>query len=163
MAKSKVTKTGDWKKVAKIIGSLQKTFEKVRRAHLTWISEEAVTIIKDHINAQDLSWEALSPAYKKAKEAGGFDTDIYKKTGRFAESIVGELVGRDSVFIGIKHGARGSNGEDLANIATILEYGAQGANIPARPLWLPSMGEVLELWDKNPPPAADVKKELDGK
>lgn len=157
--KSGVNKIGDWGKVTKIVSSLKKTFEKVRLRHLTWIKDEAVSIIKAHIDAQDLNWEALSNEYRKAKQKEGFDGDIYKRTGRFIESIEGRLVDRESVFVGIKNGARSQDGEDLAMIAAVLEYGSRGKNIPARPLWEPSMEEVLELWENNPP-ANDVKKEL---
>jgi hypothetical protein len=158
--KNGVKMVGAWKKATKVAAMLKKTFEAVRRRHLEWIRDEGVRIVTDHINAADLNWEPLSDSYKKQKAKDGKDTQIYKATGRLIESINGVLVGKDSVFVGIRNGARSETGEDLVMIATVLEYGARGKNIPARPLWLPSMDEVLTLWEETPP-AEQVKKELD--
>lgn len=101
------------------------------------------------------SWEALTPAHKNWKKKQGFSEAIYTMTGTYMNNIASvydpvSMTLEVGVFRGIMHasvastsGATGIKSTELAEIASVLEYGYAALRIPARPLWRPLL-EVEE-------------------
>ena len=151
------TRFGDWRKVQVLIGKLSKTFKEAQIEALTKVGLFAESRAKKHISSQDLGWKPLKPETKRNKQRDGYSTSILVHTSAYFQSITSWRKG-DTVYVGVKKVARGKEGENIANIAKIHEYGAPKNNIPARPLWRPVLKESVQWLNKNSPEKLVIKK-----
>lgn len=142
--------TGEWEKALMVVKKLEKIIRKginkgtITNAHL--IEARAVK----HIQNQDLRWKKLDPAYKRWKEKNRLSTDKLIATGTLMNSItVQVLKDGQEAFVGVLRKARGKNGEQLANIAAVHEFGSVRRKIPARPLFKPTFRESRKDMLKN--------------
>ena len=124
-------------------GGIKKSLEK----SLKQVGLKGEQIAIKHLQAQDLGWKPLSAAYKKRKEKQGHSNKILIRTGTLMQNIKSEVVSKHEVFVGVNRQAKDAEGNSIADIATIMEYGSVAMNIPARPLWKPTHDELLE-WIK---------------
>jgi hypothetical protein len=105
---------------------------------------KAEGIAKKHINRQDLGWRPLDPATLAQKIRAGHSENILVATSSYFQSITSWVFGGQTALAGVKRSARNEDGELLANIAAVQEFGSESAGIPARPLWKPTYEETME-------------------
>lgn len=181
------TKTGDWAKASKVFKDLERKGKVAARKTLMQVGLKGEQIVVDHLQKQDLGWQALSPRYrlekmkttskKVRKTKKGLDDKRYKK-GNVSEKILIRTstyfssittFTKDSIaYVGVPKGKVYESAEgkriEIANIAAVHEFGSAARNIPARPLFKPSR-EELKRWCSNNPQLAgafikDINDEL---
>lgn len=91
----------------------------------------------------DYKWKELDKAYLFRKGADGYSTKTLIRTSTMVQSISSQSI-YPKVFIGVKRGVAQEDGQDVANIAAIMEFGSQKRNIPARKFIAP-VGEDLQM------------------
>ena len=101
--------------------------------------------VLDHMDAQDLGWEALSPEYAKRKEAKGLSPDILRASNTMYSNITTHQSDDFTGAVGVKRGVKTKDGEDVTDVAIIHEQpDNDGKKIPARKLWEPTFREMEE-------------------
>lgn len=81
---------------------------------------------------------------KKVREGGSEKTLV--DTSTYLQSITSEVDRTKMIaYAGVKRTKKYSNGENVANIAEIHEYGSKARNIPARPVWRP-VSKSVQKW-----------------
>lgn len=133
-------KVGDWKKVEMLIGNLAKEMENARQVSLKRWALKAEALAKQHMSKQDLGWTALAPKTLAAKVRKKQSTLILIATSDYFQAITSWV--KDNIaYAGVKKEAKNEDGDLVADIARIHEFGA--GNTPARPLWTPAFEETL--------------------
>lgn len=112
------------------------------------LSLKGESIMKKWIVSQPSSWPALSESYKSRKQREGKSTKALIRTSSMLQSIKGYTQQR-AALIGIKRNATNEDGEVLANIALIHEYGSEARNIPARPFMDPTYRHLIREIQQN--------------
>lgn len=113
--------------------------------------------VKRHLRNQDLGWKELSPAYSKRKRRTGAGKGGGRRlsektliaTGTLLRSITSEMTGINEGAVGVLRSSRYTDGERIANIAAVHEYGSRDGRIPARPLWDPTAKETSDDCRRN--------------
>lgn len=144
-------RVGDWKKVTKLISNLQKDLESAQSISLKRFSVKAEAIAVTHISKQDLNWKSLKASTISSKIRKGYSENILVASGLYFQSITGYVI-KDTVYVGVKRNIKTKDGVSLTNIAEVHEFGSRSGRIPARPLWRPTMQEVLKWHIKNNDP-----------
>ena len=144
-------KTGDWKAATLLAMNLKKDLKAAQEMSLKRFAVKGEAIAIGHIENQDLNWEQLDPKYKAAKERQGYSDKIYVRTSTYFQNIT-SWVTDGKALVGVKRTVKNEDGESVANIAKILEYGSKARNLKARPLWRPSWKETRDIWYKNDTP-----------
>ena len=144
MAKKSYHKVGDWRKVTASTKMLKREMEIARMMSLKRFGLKAEAIAKGHISRQDLGWAPLDPKYLAKKIKKGLSNNILIATSSYFQSITSYVI-LDTAYIGVKKQIRHDDGSFIADIAKLHEYGSDTAGIPARPLWKPTLNEVL-IW-----------------
>ena len=103
---------------------------------------KAERIAKLHISKQDLNWRALKPKYKASKIMAKLSQNILVATSSYFGSIT-SYVEDETAYAGVKKEAKNKEGDVLADIAKVHEYGSETMQIPARPLWKPTFEETI--------------------
>lgn len=147
-----IRRFGDWQKVQNLVSNLNKIFQNAQKNALERITEEAKRRLIAHLNDQDLSWQPLSVAYKSQKERKGLASQMLIARGDLKNAIK-TIVNNDTSnclgFVGIRSGAKNTDGKSLEIIAATHEYGSITRNIPARKLWQPTNDEMKEWLNKS--------------
>jgi phage gpG-like protein len=152
-----VERFGDWDKVkAKLNGSLGvKLAMALRQATL----RNALLLVRE-IQKGIKSQAPGGVAFVKLSESTieqrkGHSTKALIDTGFLINSITQKIMG-DAAFVGLLRTSISKDGESMANIGAIMEYGAtishpSGATIiiPARPFLHPVMAQYREQIQKN--------------
>lgn len=138
-----VEEVGDWAKVANLVANMQKELEAAREMSLKRWGLKAERVAKLHISTQDLGWKALDPKYLATKVRKGLSENILVATSSYFQSIT-SYVDKETVYAGVKKDVKNKDGEVIADIAKLHEYGSDGGKLPARPLWRPTYEEVIE-------------------
>ena len=143
MSDFSLQKDSGWKSTEKVLTSLKKNMYSEIKKYVQEVGDEAVQIIRRHIEMQDLGWTPLSPVTVQKKRS----SDAWVETGTLKESvktIVEKDDGKDfSLFVGVPRNGYNADGTSLADIAYYLEYGT--VHIPARPLIRPTTEEVQQI------------------
>lgn len=130
------TPFGDWDRARIMVKAMPAT---IRRS-MMYGQEKAVRklakIVKAHISSQDLSVFSQYPK-KKISEHGSNRLLIDSAT--YWESI-NVWQSQYTFYVGVKAGLIEPNGNEIAKVASWLETGTR--NIPARPVWGPSIEEM---------------------
>ena len=131
---------GNWDGVIKFFDKMGIEMKK-KIVKAQWDSMKNLkNIVIGHILAQDLNWEKLSPRTERRKKKN--KSLIYIDTELYLNSIKIWKKG-NTTFVGVKKGIvykRNSGRVSLERVAIWMEYGTK--NMPARPLWTPSIEEV---------------------
>lgn len=145
-----VERTGDWKKVKKMLQSSR--FDKVSKALQQATHKAAVLLVKEikkGVIAQAPGGKAFTPLAESTVDKKGSSKALID-TGFLVNSIT-QLLQGDQAFIGLLKTAVNDEGENMANIGAVMEYGAtikhpNGAVIviPARPF----LGPVYEAFEE---------------
>jgi hypothetical protein len=125
--------------VARLLRDFANNIENIAVEPLRQIGMEGERLAKEHMVNQDLGWTPLNADYLKRK------TTPVKGKRRKSEKIliasssylqaITSVATRKQVFVGVLRGVRNDEGQEIANIARIHEYGSTKRKIPARPLW----------------------------
>lgn len=136
-------KTGDWQKLGNVVSNLSRLAVESRNESLKNWALKSEGVAKGHIANQDLGWKPLTIQTKSRKIRKGYSDKILVATSTYFQSIT-SFVQDKRAFAGVKRGVMSSDGkEELVNIAPVHEFGSESQNIPARPLWQPTMKEVI--------------------
>jgi len=138
--------TGDWKAVEALIKVLKNEAEIASNQALAQAGLKAEAIAKTHISKQDLNWTPLKASTVAAKVKKGQSENILVATSTYFQSITSWHT-KGKAYVGIKKQVVEEDGSLVADIARTLEYGSVTRNIPERPLWQPTMAEVIK-WMK---------------
>lgn len=147
MSGFKATKFGNWAGAMKLVSGLSGSIDNSLQKSLKQVGLKGESVVIKHIQAQDLGWKPLSIAYKRRKERQGYSNKILIRTSTLLQNIKSDVVSKSEVFVGVNRQVRDAEGNSVADIATIMEYGSIAKNIPARPLWRPTHKELME-WIK---------------
>lgn len=141
---------GDWEKVTALISNLQEEMVKAQITCLKHWGLKAEALAKKHIQDQDLPWAPLKPATLSEKIRKGYSENILVATSSYFQAITSWVdTDKMSATAGVKKTAQGKNGEQLADVAAVHEFGSQTAKIPARPLWQPTFEETMRWFEKS--------------
>lgn len=134
MAVFESKKTGDWKKVEAMMKGLTTRIDSAQKTMLAQLALKAEAMAVERIKSQPSEWKPLSPAYYEWKVARGFSNKTLIKTSSMMQAITSGVAGKVG-FAGVAKNARDKEGNIIANIAAVHEYGSVKRNIPARPVW----------------------------
>lgn len=146
-----VRRTGDWAGVTRLIGGLSKDLKDARRISLMRFAAKAEREAKMHMSLQDLPWEPLKAETLAAKARKGQSNLILMATSDYFQAIT-SWVDTDTAYAGVKKDVTDDEGEEIVNIAAVLEFGSDAAGIPARPLWQPVFEDTMKHWAEHDRP-----------
>ncbi|WP_291726174.1 hypothetical protein [Bernardetia sp.] len=169
-----VRKFGDFGKVNKVFENLNQNLIKAEKNILARIASKAEQLAVDRIKSQPSEWKRLSPAYLKRKLGGSWgrirkdgkrdrrfknrSEKILISSSTYINSITSNVSNSLVAYAGVPKNAKYDNGESVAKIAAIHEYGSTKRNIPARPVWLPVKNQVRNYILTSP----EIPKEMKG-
>lgn len=130
------------------LGAALKRVDKVVATTAKEAAFKLEAIIVQHIQDQDLPWKALDDAYKKRKKREGFSELIWVRTGTALETVRVFEIDSQSYFVGWVRGTESADGEDMVNIAAVMEFGPDDDPGRARPVVEPSVEELAEWFEK---------------
>lgn len=148
-------KIGKWKQVFKVVKNLKKEADKAQTESLQRFGLFAEGRAKLHMSNQDLSWQPLKASTLKYKKGD----KILIETSAYFQSIT-SWVNKNTVYAGVSRKAKNGKGEEIANIAAVHEFGSKSRNIPARPLWKPTLKESVNWHFKSNTPEKILIKNL---
>lgn len=150
---------GNWAKALMSTKKVGKLMLKHQQKFLDETAEKGLELLQGHINNGDLPWRPLSPRYVEQKQNQGYQQEIYIRSRKFYDSLTIKNIEKSGRFIGIPNGIQTDEGERMVDIAKIHEFGALSVGIFERPLFRPTMEELV-TWAKNQKPAKKVLDEL---
>jgi hypothetical protein len=137
-------RVGDWKKAQNIIGALSHEMVEARNILLKRFGLYAEGQAKKHMSAQDLGWKPLKAETIKRKIRRGESENILIATSDYFQAITSwQDESKGEVYIGVTKEKKNSEGEVIADIAAIHEFGLGG--MPKRELWHPVFKES-KVW-----------------
>ncbi len=155
-----IKKVGNWSKVALVIGNLANEMKLAQELSLKRWGLKAEGLAKKHITAQDLGWQKLDPKTIAEKIRKGYSENILIATSSYFQSIT-SWTDKNVALAGVKKGVTNQDGEEIANIAAVHEFGGRDGNMPARPLWQPVFKETMEWFvTSDSTPDAIFKKNI---
>lgn len=143
-----IEQTGDWRAVEALIRAIKTEAFIATQQSMSRVGLKAEAIAKTHMSKQDLGWKPLSPKYLASKVRRGLSDNTLIATSTYFQSITSWNNGQ-KVFVGVKKQAVSEDGELLADIAKVHEFGSVTRSIPARPLWQPTLTEALDWLSKD--------------
>lgn len=155
-------KIGDWDRVHRLTNSLTKEMLVAQKLSLIRFGLKAEALAKTHMSKQDLNWTPLSVKYlarKVRSQSPRLSENILVATGSYFSAIT-TYVKRDTVYAGVRKEAKDKDGNNIANIAAVHEYGSRTGHIPKRPLWKPTFREVVAWHVKENRPEFHLIKAL---
>lgn len=141
-------KFGDWDIMVKMARNLPQDVEQANRISLQQIALKAESLAVKFIRDQSLNWKPLSKKYMDKKAREGLSNKIYVATSTMFQNIT-SYADTQVAFAGVNRKAKYANGESVANIAKILEYGSIGRNIPPRKLWRVVYADMIKFIRKD--------------
>lgn len=148
MAKNGIELTGDWKGATLTLKNLNNSIRSSGRQALKKAGLYAEGQAKRHLSAQDLPWRPLKPETVAQNIRKGESTNILTATSTYFQNIT-SFVSGDVAFAGVRRTVKTRDGDILADIARVLEYGSRIRNIEARPLWKPVRNETKIYLKRN--------------
>lgn len=143
-------KVGDWDKVGLLLANLAKEMEIARQLSLQRWGLKAEQIATKHISSQDLGWKPLDPKYLADKVRKGLSENILVATSDYFQAIQSWVDKKTATaYAGVKKQVLNSEGEVIADIAAVHEFGSKSGKIPARPLWQPTFKETVDWFWKS--------------
>jgi len=137
-----IKKTGNWGDATRMINNIKPDIQSANEIALKQIGLKGEGYVVKIIQSQPAEWQALSKSYKRYKSLHGYSSLMLKRTGDMFMRIT-SLADKKQVFIGLKREAINRDGESLANIAAIMEFGSIKRNIPARPFLMPAHKQLV--------------------
>lgn len=149
-----IRRTGNWRGIGALIDNLEKECKIAVDTSLKRFALKAEGTAKKHLRDQDLNWKPLKPATLAAKLREGYSEKTLIRTSSYFQSITSWVdKTKDVAYIGVKKEVKEPEGRYIHLIARVHEFGSMSGNIPARPLWQPTLEETIEWHKKNNNPA----------
>lgn len=120
------------------VNNLKNEVEENNKVVLKQIGLLCERAVVKFIARQPSGWAPLKPSYLDRKIKEGYSALTLRRTGTMINAIT-SVEKYPEVFIGVKRGVKYNSGQDVANIAAIMEFGSAKQNIPARPFLYPVM------------------------
>lgn len=142
-----IQKTGDWEAFERLQKQLNTEIKKAVKQAQMQVGLKVVSIVKHHLQAQDLAWVPLNKEYLERKVKKGYSEKTLIKTSTMFQAInstTKSIGGKQVVFAGILRAKVDPKGNIIANIAALHEYGSKSRVVPERPLWRPSLGQTVQ-------------------
>jgi len=127
-------KFGDWDIAVSTSSEMSATIDRSLRGTLRFVALKAERMAVKFVEDQSLQWEPLSRQYMDRKAREGLSNKILIATSTYFQSITSKAEGFVAVA-GVFKQVKTKDGESVANIAQVLEFGSIARNIPPRPLW----------------------------
>lgn len=150
-----IEKVGDWVNARAFTRELKKSMTEELQIALAQIGLDGVREMKKYITEQKGKWKPLNRRYFYRKWLLGLSTNTLVASSTMVQSITSQ-VNYLTVWIGIKRGKAhppnepgGKAGEDVANIAAVMEFGSKKRKIPARPYMQPTLEIMKAKLDDN--------------
>ncbi len=141
---------GDWDLALQLTKNLKDEMEDAAAKGMKIIGLQAEKIAKMHISRQDLNWKPLNEEYKERKKKQGYSTNILVRTSTYFQNIT-TYTTKTTTFAGVRRAVTDDDGNEIANLAAVHEFGSAKAGIDKRPLWTPTFVEVKEWIKKEKP------------
>lgn len=139
-----IKKFGDWEKARKLSNGLGDEISHANKVALMQVGLQTERMVVKYIQSQPKEWPSLDPKYLRYKERKGYSNLMLRKTGTYINSIRSYVEDANSlVFVGVKKEIQNEDGEVLANIGAVMEYGSEKRNVKARPHFGPIRTEML--------------------
>lgn len=148
MAKQGMHKFGDWDLVRNMSQRMPGIIDRSTKQTLMQITLKAESMAAKFVASQSLSWQPLSKKYLDRKRRKGLSNKILIATSTYFQSITSQVKGNVG-FAGVLKQVRGDDGEVVADIAKIHEFGSIGRNIPPRRLWFVVFKHMRQFLIKN--------------
>lgn len=144
----KASKIGNWDTVTRMVRGLEADMLQASHSCLTKWCLKAEATAKLHMSAQDLNWTPLNPDYLQDKIRQGLSENTLIATSDYFQAITSYVSpmargNNPTGWAGVKKAVLNADGEVIADIAKVHEYGSRVRNIPARPLWQPTYAETV--------------------
>ena len=139
---SSFKKVGKWDVAGLLTRNLKRDVTEEMEVALKQIGLEGEGELKKYIVGQKGDWKELSEKYKKYKAKKGLSNKTLMASTTMLQSIT-SVAAYPKVFVGVKRGKKEKNGEDVANIAAVMEYGSDKINVPARP-YLQPVSDIMQ-------------------
>jgi len=137
-----IKRTGNWNGARRLTQNLQKEIVLANTTTLRQIGLKTERLIIKWIERQPSSWPPLSDKYKRYKSKKGYSNLMLRRTGDMINRITSYAT-PEMVFIGVKKNVKYKNGEEIANVAAVMEFGSKKRNIPLRPFLSPAHSVML--------------------
>lgn len=131
MADSGMKKVGRWDIAGFMTGSLNKDIIASNTIVLKQIGLELEGTIVKRILSQPSEWPALNPEYLKRKVKEGKSNQMLIATSSMLNAITSNVT-YPFVVAGVKRGVFNEEGEMVAEIAAIMNFGSEARNIEPR-------------------------------
>lgn len=161
MAVRKATwkKTGEWNKVLRISRNMEATIRRSLPQTMMKVTLKAERMAVKFMSDQNLPWEKLSTQYLNRKARQGLSNKILIATSSYFQSITSKVEGFDG-YTGVFKQVKNKEGQEVADIAMIHEYGSIKRNIPPRRLWSVVLNDVHDWLAKTKPFAIDAINQI---
>jgi len=137
---------GNWGKVGMMVqGMSRRSYKAFFEHEIRAMVKAYLRRVKKHISAQDLSWVPLaeSTVLRKGDTKAWIDSGYFKRNLKMTEKRVGIM--SKNFFVGaLQDDIHKPSGLPMSVLAYMLEYGYR--NIPARPLFGPSLERLIQWW-----------------
>jgi len=143
----KATKTGNWGGVTNIISNSTGDMNQLINITAKQIGLKTESLIVKRIKSQPSIWQPLSEKYlarKRNAKPTSYSNLTLIKTGTMIGSITSSYQNM-KIYAGVKKTATYADGERVANIAAVHEYGSKARNIPARQVYRPVAAQMKRL------------------
>jgi hypothetical protein len=133
---SSMQKFGDWDLVLNLANNMSADVRNANKIVLAQLALRAEAMAVKFIRDQSLPWRKLSAQYLARKQRAGLSYKIYVATSQLFQNITSTVDSQATKsFAGIFRKVKNKEGQYVADIAKILEYGSIKRNIPPRKLW----------------------------
>ena len=145
--KNKFVKFGDWDTALRVSNNMSTVVKSSLVETMGKVTVKAERMAVKHISDQDLHWKKLSDSYLKRKKKKGLSEKTLIATSTYFQSITSKVEGFNG-YTGVFKQVKNKEGDELANIAMVLEYGSIKRNIPPRRLWSVVFSDTYK-WVRN--------------
>lgn len=152
-------KFGDWELVMRMARNMPDDIRRSNRIVLAQLGSRAEAMAVKFVQRQNLPWKKLSEQYLARKERQGLSTKILIATSTYFQAITSKAWD-DHSFAGVFRKQKEKNGEYVADIARIHEYGSIKRGIPPRRLWKVVYRDMRQFLIKEKMFAASAIREM---
>ena len=132
-----VKKIGNWGAARRMVFGTKRDILSANEIALRQIGLKGERMVVKYIQSQPSTWPELGDKYRKWKSKHGFSNLMLMRTKDMFNRIT-SFSTKEEVFIGLRREALNREGESLANIAAVHEFGSKKRGIPARPFLMPT-------------------------
>jgi len=135
---------GDWELANSTLSTLNIRTKRGIQISLEQITLKAEKMAVKFLSDQSLKWEPLTKRYVAKKQREGLSNKILIATSSYFQAITSQVEGNVG-FAGVQRKEKNKEGQEIANIAAIHEFGSIKRNIPPRRLWSVVFEEMREF------------------